>query len=157
MKKVTEEKEKVSKTTIAGLPHRTLSSSRMRKLMGIIFAAPSPQLHGLTECDGDGEIKFSVDIEAIGLSIEEFKEFRNEIFSAFFVETLGELLVRENLDLFIDNFTGIPPEEYDAYFGRHSHFRFGMRIYRNRLEFAFHISLIRNILTEDFKQVARIP
>lgn len=158
MKKIAKTKNKETKEVnkpIADIPHKTLSSSRLRKLLGIILAAPSPQLRKITECDGDGEIKFSVLIEDIGLTMDEFKEFRHEVFSSMFVETLGELLIRENMDDFMDHLTSLPAEEYDDLFSRHNHFCFGMKIYRGRLEFAFHISLIRNILTEDFKNITR--
>jgi len=133
------------------LPPETIYSRKFRKLFGLILNS-TPILSSISDCDKDGEIKFSVLLKEIGVSYEDIKEFKNVMLSNFFADFLGELLVRENINSFVKKMTAINSKRMSDLLHISSHLRFGMKLYGDRLEFAFHISLLQNILTEDFKR-----
>ena len=134
-------------------PQETNSFNRLRKLLGLVLNS-TPTISNISDCDKDGEIKFSVFLKDMGLSYEDIKEFKNEMLSNFFADFLGELIVRKNINFFAEKMTAINSRSMSNLLRTSSHFRFGMKLYGDRLEFAFHISLLQNILTEDFKRQA---
>ena len=90
-----------------------------------------------------------------------FKLIKNahtgEIFSPFVADFLGELIIRTNLDKFTDKLTRMHHDSFVyAVKGGETetcHKRFGMKVKDGMISFRFHISLLHEILTEDFRQV----
>ena len=74
--------------------------------------------------------------------------------TAFFVDLLGDLLVRKNLALFAKLLTQVEPKNYDQMVNGHQHRHFGMQVDQNDvISLSFHISLIQTILGEDLEGV----
>lgn len=108
-------------------------------------------------CSEEGDIRFEVLISDIGFSYGEFGEYKALIFVPYAGNFIGELIVRENISTFAEIIVGISSEEYAPLVQKtYDHKNFGIEIYRNRIIFSFHISLLQSILTEDFeKQLKR--
>jgi hypothetical protein len=103
--------------------------------------------------DDDGRLTFSISPIDMGFCNSEIVESKECIFSAFFANTIGELIVRENIKLFSTIFMGVTPGEYIDVVNNRSHKGFGLSLQRNRFKFSFHLSLIQSILTEEFKKI----
>jgi len=125
-------------------------SPRFRNLLKIIIPC-CPEIQIFDRKD-DGDIKFSVTTEGLGISFENYIKYKSEILTDFFANFLGELLVRENIDRFLDILTNIDSEDYPSIVNGYEHKRFGIKIYQDKFIFTFHISLLQSILTEDFKK-----
>jgi len=99
----------------------------------------------------NGNLTFAIDLKNIGLSITDVYSFKKEISSDFFVSFLGELLVRENLNLFLDVLYDLDSEEYFGSCNR-KHEKFGVRVEKGKyFVFTFHVSLLKNLIAENFK------
>jgi hypothetical protein len=125
--------------------------NKLRSLLNLVLNS-TPSLLNISNCDKNGEITFSVLLKEVNLTYEDIKEFKDEIFSNYFADLLGELLVRENINSFAEKITDIDSSCINTLLNTNSHFRFGMKTFGDRFEFAFHVTLLQNILTEDFKR-----
>lgn len=129
---------------------RQKAVARYRELLSSIIRS-SPVIQSIADCDEQGDISFSVNLKDLGLTNDDFYKYHKEIFSNFVVDFIGELLIRENLPLFVVNLTSIKHDSYLSAVSRCNHKRFGMKIEKGNMVFRFHISLLQEILTEDFK------
>ena len=125
--------------------------SRFRELLRCILKV-RPKVVLLTEYNEDGEAVFGIAMEDMGLTVADYVRYKPEIFSNYIVDTIGELIVRENIDVFANIITKLDAESYSSVVGQWEHKRFGMRIIKNMFIFKFHLSLLQNILTEDLKK-----
>jgi hypothetical protein len=119
--------------------------------LSIIHSTPVIQAINLYEDSGD--MSFSISAKDIGLSLDDFQKYHQEIFSHFVVDFVGELLVRENLNSFVPYITEMKSDLYIHAVSHSNHQRFGMKFDKGELTFRFHISLLQRILTQDFKNV----
>ena len=117
-------------------------------LLGKVAKADPPiQIGGM---DDQADITFKVSRHDLGMT-------RNSVarapmaWSSFFIDLVGEVLVRKNIGRFADMLAGIETASYDRRVNSFVHRQFGLVIDHddNRLQFQFHISLIQQILTED--------
>lgn len=124
--------------------------TRHRELLSAVINA-APKLQYISSCDESGDMSFAVNIKEVGLSNDDFYKYHREIFSNFVVDFIGELLIRENLQLFAPHITSMKSDTYLDAVSHCNHKRFGMKIEKGCMVFKFHISLLQEILTEDFK------
>lgn len=99
----------------------------------------------------NGNVYFTVLFKDMGLTNELYLKHKSEILSKFFVDFMGEFLVRENLDQFAKLLTGTDLGDQAEIMNKRSHVKFGLDIRPNEITFIFHASLLQQILTEDFK------
>lgn len=99
-----------------------------------------------------GDVCFSVAIKDIGLNYQDIRRLSSEIYSYLTVNFIGELLVRENIDRFGNILININKDKYAEFVNSCEHKKFGLKIVKNRFHLYFHISLVQNILTEDFRR-----
>jgi len=101
------------------------------------------------ELTGEGDIRFSIPMRAIRLSraaMERYPLCR----TSFFIDLIGEVLVRKNIAQFVDVLKKLDATVYDSRVNAHKHRHFGLIIdEKGVLRFQFHISLVQRILTED--------
>lgn len=142
----------IKKTTILDPSKVDVRSMRVRKIFSKIISSDKPALLTVNECKQDGELVFSIDIKDMGLTIDDIKEFKGEIFTNFFADFIGEFLVRENINEFMAKIASISPSQINHLFNEALHTRFGMKVFANKFEFSFHVSLLQKILAEDFKK-----
>lgn len=128
--------------------------SKYRGLLSLITKA-MPKVMILEECNSDGETIFAISMEDMGLSVTDYVHYKPEIFSNYIVDTIGELIVRENIDAFSKILTKMDAQNYPNVIGQYEHKRFGLRILKNNFIFRFHVSLLQSILTEDLKKEFR--
>ena len=124
--------------------------SRIRYVLTQL-AKKQPKIVTISDCDKDGDIRFSVNLMDLGISIEDYYKYNKEFLSSFMMDFVGELLIRENLDLFVPKLTIMANSNYIIAVSKSIHRRFGMRLEKGVMTFSFHISLIQEILTEDFR------
>ena len=102
-----------------------------------------------------GWVKFSVNLKDIGLSNSDFNEdlYLKEIFSNYIMDFVGELLIRTNIERFMELVFSINHDEYLSLVSCERHKRFGaiLDFQNKKLIMEFHVSLIQTILTEEFK------
>jgi hypothetical protein len=125
-------------------------SIRHRELLHSFINA-SAEVKVTEDCNDDGDITFEVSLRSLGLTYDTFIKYRTELCSDFIANFMGELLVRENLD----KFTKILINLKDLYISKvtaYKHKKFGMKIFKDKFVFTFHISFIQSILTEDFRK-----
>ena len=132
------------------------TSDRYREILIRLISVKTP-IKSISECSKNGDMSFFIDAKDLGISYDEFYKYLDEIFTPFIADFLGELLIRENLDLFVPHLTQFNTNEFsDAISGgdeRRQHKRFGMKVNRGNIEFRFQASLLHDILTEDFRHV----
>ena len=129
-----------------------LKESGIRHLLAQL-AKKQPKIVSISEYDEGGDMRFVVNLIDLGISIEDYYKYNKEFLSNFMIDFIGELLIRENIELFLPKLANVNLER-DAYISAVSksiHRRFGMRLEKGIMTFSFHISLIQEILTEDFK------
>lgn len=129
---------------------RSKTVARYRELLSSVIGSDTV-IQSITDSDDQGNISFSVNLKDLGFKSNDFYKYHREIFSNFIVDFLGELLVRENLPLFVVNITSMKHESYLNAVSCCNHKCFGMKIDKGNMIFKFHISLLQEILTEDFK------
>ena len=101
----------------------------------------------------EGDIKFSASLRDLSLPRATLVK-TGFCRTAFFVDLLGDLLVRKNLAQFAKLLTQVEPKNYDQMVNGHQHRHFGMLVNENDvIQFTFHISLIQTILAEDLEGV----
>ena len=124
---------------------------KARKLLSILINN-MPSIKIIDEVDESGDVRFEVAMDDVGLKIDVVDRYSKEIFSPFTVNVLGEMLVRENISAFAEIINRIDQSRYLSIVNRFEHKRFGMTLYKNKILFCFHISLIQSILMEDLKK-----
>ena len=134
---------------------KSMSIARLRRALSFVINAPH-NLSSVGDFNKEGEVTFTVLLKDFGIPYEEFKQLKEEIFSHFFVDIVGEILVRENIELFTQKLTGLDGKQYDGAVNHFEHRRFGMKIKNDIICFTFHASLIQDILTENFKDQIQI-
>ena len=125
--------------------------SRLRELFSYVFSE-NPKITILDGCNSEGDVRFEISMEALGLNYNKVIRLKSEISNDFFINLVGEYLVRENMSEFM-KIIGNLKDDYHSVVNKYSHKKFGMKIIKDKFIFIFHISLIQNILTEDFKKV----
>ena len=145
---ITEIENSIGKDSLQNKPKKV---SRFKELlMGIINSEPVVRI--VDGCDSEGDIHFEVLINSLGMDYNNLLKYKPEISSDFFVNFVGEYLVRENIDKFVKIAEDLR-DDYYSVVNKYEHKKFGMKIIRDRFIFIFHVSLIQYILTEDFKRV----
>jgi hypothetical protein len=124
------------------------SSCRLRKLLQLILSYSPPRVDEIT-CSAEGDIKFAITRTDVGLNYESYCFYRTEILSDYFINLLGELIVKDNIEMFAKMLTDI--KDYSVV-NKYEHGKFGIEVYGEKLYFTLHISLIQRILTEDFRK-----
>jgi hypothetical protein len=117
-------------------------------LARIVKAEPVITVDGMA---ADGDVTFSVPVRELGISRSAWARiglFR----TAFFVNFVGDWLVRQNLAQFAGMLAQIDARNYDQIVNGFSHRHFGMLVdEKDVVHFRFHISLIQRILAEDIE------
>jgi len=124
--------------------------TKFRELLSIIVKS-TPQIVSVADCEENGDMSFTINLKDLGLTSDNFVKYNKEFFSNYVVDILGELLIRENIHLFAGALTGLKTDYYVGAVSRSIHKRFGMKVEKGLMTFYFHISLLQDILTEDFK------
>ena len=130
---------------------KSSKSCNYRNLLYHIIAS-SPQIKLIDKYSPDGDIKFEVSMKSIGISSDTLIKYKKEFYSEFVVDFVGELLIRENINRFAKILVGINPCHYPLVVDQYEHKKFGMGIFKDKLIFKFHISLLQTILTEDLNK-----
>jgi len=130
------------------------TTSRIRTLFSYIISSNS-DIKITERCTKDGDITFEVPTKEMGLPYPVLKDYKTEIYSDFVANSIGELLVRENINEFAKIIMELNVDDYPLIVDKYEHRRFGMEIVRDKFVFRFHISLLNNILTENFKRKIR--
>jgi hypothetical protein len=126
--------------------------SRYRKLLSII-TQNNPKNIVIGDWDGKGDLTFSISMTDIGLQYKDYNFYEDEFFSYFVINFLGELIVRENLQLFVEKLKEYDINDYMTVIEEYGdHKCFGVKTYKGRLIFKFHVSLLKNILTENLRE-----
>lgn len=125
--------------------------SRYRDLLRIIVENP-PKNVTIGEWDDKGDLTFWIAMTDIGMEYKDYNEYEDEFFSYFIIDFLGEFIIRENLVLFIDKLKNYDINDYMIAIEDGNHKRFGVKTHKGQLIFKFHISLLKNILTEDLRE-----
>jgi hypothetical protein len=101
----------------------------------------------------DGDLIFRVPIRDLGLSRAAMAR-TPATHTNFFINLVGEVLVRKNIAVFADALEKMDPKDYDRKVNCYRHRHFGMRVEENdQARFQFHSSLVQQILTEDLEGV----
>ena len=132
---------------------RASKGSRYREVLTAVVNNP-PETILLGGWDEKGDLTFSIAMTDIGLEYKDYGDYEDVFFTYFVVDFVGELLVRENIDLFVEKLKNVNVKAYEKSvedFGIHK--RFGLRTDRGRLVFKFHMSFLSNILTDNLREV----
>ena len=115
-------------------------------MMKLAKANPPVTVEGLSD---QGDLRFVVRRSDIGLSGASATR-TPMVWSDFFIELMGEVLVRKNIAQFADLLAGVEPGSYGRVVNTFEHRGFGLEIEDDgRLRFQCHVSLIQSILIED--------
>lgn len=104
----------------------------------------------------EGDVKIRLPLKEIGVSR---KRLASTPFTKtdFFVDLLGEILVRKNINMFAEILNDIDPRLYDKTVNGYKHRHFGINTDKNNIvTMDFHISLVQRILTEELSDLFRI-
>ena len=114
-------------------------------LSAILSFSPSVGIIGI---DTDGDIRFRVPREETGITNEFYIKNKLTILSVYVPNILGELIVRENINMFSDFLVTLSPDMFSELVNKWSHKNFGMNIQKDYIYFKFHASLLQAILIE---------
>jgi hypothetical protein len=143
----------ITKIERSKINHQASSGSRYREIMKKLMLNP-PKTILIGDLDEKGDMTFSICMKQLGLDYKDYKNYTNEFFSRFIIDFIGELLVRENLNEFVNNMNGFGIDEYTSVVKTYgSHKQFGIKAQKGRLIFKFNVSFIKNILTEDLREI----
>ena len=117
-------------------------------LQAVLENQPGIKIESLQK---SGYIKFKVKCKDVNLDPTSRKKYENEIYTYFFANFLGELLVRENLEQFAHILSNCDMETFKSGIIGTSHENFGVDIYRGSLIFTFHINLVQELMFENLK------
>lgn len=144
--KIVKEKEQLYKASQNGR-HRDL-------LLKILRSKPKNITIG--EWDEKGDLKFAIPMSEFGLEYKDYQKYSGEISSHFVVDFVGELIIRENLDLFVEKLKHYDINDYMIALGsedeRICHKRFGAETKNGKFIFEFHVSFLSQLLTENFRK-----
>jgi hypothetical protein len=126
--------------------------TKYRELLNIILSNKPPSIEKISKGKDLGDLYFSVPLKDLGVSFEVFSRYEEELFSPYIGNTLGELLIRENIDEFAELLTNLGAEEYIPVVYSWKHTKFGLEIVDEKIVFYFHSNLIHKILTEDLRE-----
>jgi hypothetical protein len=129
---------------------KNIKSSKIRELLNIVISC-IPKIKNIEFTNKDGDIRFEILSKDIGITYDIYNKYKEEIFSSLFSSTVGELLIRENINKFACILTSLDKDNFNGMVNKYEHKKFGLEAYRDKIAFRFHISLVRNILTEDFR------
>ena len=102
------EREKIASQDLeSGEPGLSEFRSLLEKLI-----SHRPQIKHIGKRNEKGDISFAVTMADLGITPTIYKEHRKVLFSIFFANIMGELIVRENIDKFSEILTHMAPEEY---------------------------------------------
>jgi len=127
-------------------------STRLKEILSKIINS-DPEVAILNSINEDGDVQFEVSLRSVNVSAEIINKYRSEISTDFAANFIGEFIVRENVNKFVGILTGLRGN-YASIVNKFEHRRFGMKIFCNKFVFTFHVSLLQNILFEDFKRVS---
>ena len=105
----------------------------------------------LKKMDSAGNVSFQVAVDDI-LTPEEQKELKGQAtisrqLGTYFVDTVGELLVRRNLEEFLAFMVKIKAPDLER-FSKTQHSTFGILAKGKKLGFIFHVSLLHRIFID---------
>ncbi len=133
--------------------YKASNGSRYREIIKMLISNP-PKAISIGGLDEKGDMTFSICMKELGLAYKDYRNYENEFFSRFIIDFIGELIVRENLNEFVNNMNGYGVEEYMSVVETYgSHKQFGIKAQKGLLIFKFHVSFIKHILTEDLKEI----
>lgn len=123
----------------------------MRKIIAAIVATKPPKIT-VGPVRADGDMSFDVRIKGCGLTKDDCTN--PIVITKFMINFIGELLVRENFDKFAQIVNGFDKTVYKKIVGNRTHSDFGMTTDTKMvfMTFHLHLSLISNIMTEDFQR-----
>ena len=124
-------------------------------IVRIVKANPEITVEGM---NNEGDVLFSVMAKNIGTHQSEISSSPITR-TCFFVNLLGELLVRKNINIFASILIDLDPKAYDSVVNCFNHRNFGMvmtDITNGTYRFQFHVSLVQSILTEDVYKVFEV-
>ena len=127
-----------------------MKKNRKFRALMVLALQKSPNIEKIRFHLEYGDIAFNVPMQEIGLGYNDILRFKPEIFSPFFADAMGELLVRENLEKFAKFLVNID-EEHCGAVNKLDHEHFGLNFSRDHFIFSFHASFLRSLLTENFK------
>ena len=122
-----------------------------RKFITVVMGLKPGTITILSEITEKGDIGFSIRSKKFP---DVFKDYA-EAADPFFLHTvnfLGEMLVRENVDLFAGYLMNIDMAKYKEATMHNDHRLFGFAYGKGTFTFLFHISFLSRILTEDFRK-----
>jgi hypothetical protein len=134
-----------------GSNHHCQSAGFPSALLGrIVKANVTIAYEGLSP---DGDLTFTLRMRDLGLSRTVMARTPTTK-TSFFVNLVGELLVRKNIAVFAEVLEKLDPKDYDRMVNCFRHRHFGMTVETNDLlRFRFHSSLVQHILTENLEGV----
>ncbi len=144
------------------LPENTDTSynkrSKVRDLIPIVLQASLKveKIQQQRNENGDltGWANFIVPISNLGLTKTILAKYRNEIYSAHFASFIAEVIIYENIDMFINQLSDFNVDSYDSAFSGLTHGTFGLSYVNEKMVFIFHVSYINNLLVADFNKRA---
>ena len=125
--------------------------SKLKELIQMVISSPL-KVGRISESTDSGDVEFTVLLRNVGLTPMTYLKFKNELYSHYCVNLIGELLIRENMNLFAEKLTKIDHDNYSEAIENYEHKNFGMRKKASSFLFKFHISLLQDLLVEDFKK-----
>jgi len=106
----------------------------------IMAASSTPQITDIKTASTDGDVIFSVCFQDLGIAENEVSLVRRAFKDRFYVDFVGELLLRRHYQPFLEWLGGNDFYEIASKMARHRHF--GVAIQNGRLYFRFHCSLL---------------
>lgn len=126
-----------------------MQNTKFRELISKIIDF-NPEVEIVDKVNQEGDVKFFIKMKDIGIDFDSFINYKNEIFSDFIANFLGELIIRENINKFANLLTNIDVENYISTVNDYEHRQFGMEVYNRKFAFSFHVSLLQSILVKNF-------
>ena len=115
----------------------------------IINRCPKPRIAKYPRFGCD--LTFSVPIGGRGYPNADFDALRTMLSVRFFADFIAELILRSNLQQFLDHVAEEPDYEMNVMSAAHEHF--GVAIDGGRIEFAFHVSRLSELVNEQIREV----
>ena len=122
-------------------------SSRFRDILRFLSNA-SPEFK-IIEFTKEGFVAFETPRKTLNISFERMRDYKKELYSSLIINTMGELVVRENLTEMVQVLLSVAYDDWSEVVNGRIHNNFGMTITKDKFIFKFHISLLQKILTED--------
>ena len=127
----------------------------MKNLQDIVLSitAANPKLT-IDSVQADGDVLFHISLKECGLNKDDC--LNPIMYTRFFVNFIGELLVRTNILEFSSILTGLDHALYKKMVNSCEHRDFGMVVNQKLsiMTFQMHISLVQEILTEEFSKTS---